>query len=354
MSHVPVIAFFNNQGRVGRTTLAQHLAWMYRELELRVLLVDLDPQADLTAALLDEDRLEEIWCDESDAPPEAAPGRRGTVWDALLPLASGVGDILEPRLEEIDWALHLIAGDIGLSRFEEALSTSWDACSDGDARAFRMQSAFWRIAQSAARTLEARVVIVDLGPNLGAINRSVLVASDHVVFPIAPDLHSQQGLKNVGATLRAWRDQWAERRARNPDPALELPPGRMEPVGYVFLHRIERLSRPVFSYAKWFERVPFEYARSILCDESLSGDTIRERHQLSKLRNFHGLMHLGKEARKPVFHLREADGVFGSHSTTVLRSWFEFRDLAVGIATRAGIELPPRPEQLRILAEAEA
>jgi cellulose biosynthesis protein BcsQ len=54
----PIIAFFNNKGGVGKTSLVYHLAWMYLDLGLKVIAADLDPQANLTAAFLDEDRLE--------------------------------------------------------------------------------------------------------------------------------------------------------------------------------------------------------------------------------------------------------------------------------------------------------
>ena len=60
---VPLIAFFNNKGGVGKTSLVYHLAWMYADLGFRVVAADLDPQANLTAAFLDEDRLAELWAD---------------------------------------------------------------------------------------------------------------------------------------------------------------------------------------------------------------------------------------------------------------------------------------------------
>ena len=44
------IALFNNKGGVGKTTLAYHLAHMFRRLDYSVLAVDLDPQANLTSA----------------------------------------------------------------------------------------------------------------------------------------------------------------------------------------------------------------------------------------------------------------------------------------------------------------
>ena len=65
---IPVIAFFNNTGGVGKTTLVYHVAWKLADMGFGVLAADLDPQANLTGAFLDEDELEEIW-PEPPAPP---------------------------------------------------------------------------------------------------------------------------------------------------------------------------------------------------------------------------------------------------------------------------------------------
>ena len=58
---VPVIAFFNNKGGVGKTSLVYHVAWMLAEQGYRILTADLDPQGNLSAAFLDESRLEKLW-----------------------------------------------------------------------------------------------------------------------------------------------------------------------------------------------------------------------------------------------------------------------------------------------------
>ncbi len=58
------LAFFNNKGGVGKTSLVYHLAWMYAELGLPVLAADLDPQANLTSMCLDDNRLETLWGDD--------------------------------------------------------------------------------------------------------------------------------------------------------------------------------------------------------------------------------------------------------------------------------------------------
>ena len=54
---VPVIAFFNNKGGIGKTSMVYHLSWMFADRGMRVIAADLDPQCNLTAAFLDDDRL---------------------------------------------------------------------------------------------------------------------------------------------------------------------------------------------------------------------------------------------------------------------------------------------------------
>ena len=130
------IAFFNNQGGVGKTTLVYHLAWMFQELGHRVLAADLDPQANLTAMFLTDDRLEDLW-------PEEGPHL--SVLGTLDPIMRGIGDLGSPQLEELDDALALLVGDLGLSRFEAKLSGAWPDCLSRDEAAFRIVSAFYRL-----------------------------------------------------------------------------------------------------------------------------------------------------------------------------------------------------------------
>ena len=59
------LVLFNNKGGVGKTTLVYHLAHMLARLGHRTLAVDLDPQANLTSAFFDDERLEKIWTKES-------------------------------------------------------------------------------------------------------------------------------------------------------------------------------------------------------------------------------------------------------------------------------------------------
>lgn len=330
------IAFFNNNGGVGKTSLVYHLAWMYRELERRVLAVDLDPQANLTAMFLDEDRLEELWSDG------ACPG---TVAGALRPLLEGTGDLAAPQVEEVAENLGLLVGDLALSAAEDQLSREWPGCLDRNPRAFRVLSSFWRLAEQAAEERGADLVLIDVGPNLGALNRAALIAADHVVIPLAPDLYSLQGLRNLGPTLRRWRQEWAERRTRNPVAGLSLPMGTMNPAGYVVMQHAVRMDRPVQACERWMVRIPGVYRKAVLDETCLAVPRLAEDlHCLSMLRHNRSLMPMAQEARKPMFHLKPADGALGGHASAVRDCYQDFRRLALRIeqACRRPREEAPR------------
>ena len=134
------IAFFNNKGGVGKTSLVYHLAWMYADLGLPVIAADLDPQANLTAMFLEEERMEELWPDDR---------HRNTIFGALQPLLEGTGDIADPHVEEVDANIGLLVGDLALSGSEDELNSQWPDALDRKPRAFRVLSAFWRASSNA-------------------------------------------------------------------------------------------------------------------------------------------------------------------------------------------------------------
>ncbi|NEP62036.1 MAG: AAA family ATPase [Symploca sp. SIO2G7] len=328
-----IIAFFNNKGGVGKTSLVYHLAWMYNDLDFRVVAADLDPQANLTAAFLDEDRLEELWPDGN---------HPNTIFGCVQPLIKGIGDIADPHLEYVEEQmslfgenLALLVGDLSLSGFEDQLSEVWPKCMDGDERAFRIISAFWRVMQKTAVVHKADLILVDLGPNLGAINRAALIAADYVVMPLSPDLFSLQGLQNLGPTLRRWRKNWKDRLDQNPADDLELPQGQIQPIGYVVLQHSARLDRPVKAYNRWIARIPNIYREAVLAepvDNHLS--VANDPHCLALVKNYQSLMPMAQEARKPIFHLKPADGALGAHATAAKNVYGDFKKLAGKIAER--------------------
>lgn len=322
-----IIAFFNNKGGVGKTTLVYHLAHMFAEQGERTLTVDLDPQSNLTAMCLAEETLERLWPN--------TPAHPQTILGCVQPLLRGIGDVAEAHVEELAEGLGLVAGDLGLSAFEDRLSDAWPRALDRDESAFRTLSAFYRIIAVAAHRMGASTVLIDVGPNLGAINRAALLAADAIVTPLAPDLFSMQGLRNLGPTLVRWRDMWRDRLHRRPDPDLELPPGTMKPLGYVVMQAGMRLNRPVKAYQRWVGRMPAEFHGAMLHDDERPTSTDDDPWCVGIMRHYQSLMPLAQDVQKPMFQLKPADGAIGSHMDAVRRCRENFAMLARQVMARA-------------------
>ena len=302
---------------------------MFAEQGRRVIAADLDPQATLSGMFLTEETMEEMSGD---------PARK-TINDEIAPLFDGSGDIAsEPHVEEIDEKVGLLIGDLGLSRQEDDLWNQWSLCLDGDSRALRATTAFTRLIDRAGTRFEADLALVDVGPNLGALNRASLLACDYVIIPLAPDLFSLQGMRNVGLALAKWREAWSERRAKKPeDLELHLPQGSMRPAGYIIMGQSVRINRPR-PFGRWIEEIPEEYRRSVMqMGDGLPAVAAADPHLLAHLKNYHSLMPLAQEASKPMFKLKPADGALGGHQRAVQECYRDYRDLARKIEERIGL-----------------
>jgi cellulose biosynthesis protein BcsQ len=234
-----------------------------------------------------------------------------------------------------------------LSGYEDALSAEWpNSMGDNNLyRPMRILSSFWQVMQMAALKVQADIVLVDIGPNLGAINRSVLVATDYVAIPLGADLFSLQGLKNLGPTLKTWKSLW-RKRLDNWQGSVEfqayqnfnLPQGKMMPIGYLCQQHGVRLDRPVKAYDKWVQRIPEVYRDAVL-NEKL-GQQIRQEDDpycLATIKHYRSLIPMAQEHRKPIFNLTSADGAIGAHANAVQDAKKDFKQLAEKIGAQMGM-----------------
>ncbi len=192
----------------------------------------------------------------------------------------------------------------------------------------------------AAAAYEADLILVDLGPNFGAINRCALLAASHLIVPHVADLFSLEGIKNIGPKIRGWQEDWHGRRD---DSLVPLDPASaIRPLGYVVQGHPARRHWSGASYDKWIGRIPAEFRRSILGQQPLE-DTVTVQDDpwcLGVLKYYHSLMPMAQEARKPMFHLKVADGAIGAHFQAAQSAGRDFEQLARRIAEGAGVSIP--------------
>jgi cellulose biosynthesis protein BcsQ len=318
------IAFFNNKGGVGKTSLIYHLGWMFAELGKRVVLADLDSRSNLTAMCFSDEAFERIYGAE----------RPDTVYTAIEPLLRGVGDVRFFDPAPVTDGVAIVPGDLLLSDFEDELFAAWPRCLEKDERAFRVTAAFHRIIGDAIRRDDADLALIDVGPNFGALNRAAMIAADFVVIPVTPDLFSVRGLRNVGARLKSWRAEWRERLERAPELEFSLPGGSMQAIGYIVSRHNEWAGVVARSTQEWIAQFPAAYLAAV-DDSPVAG----QRTSLGSLRDYRSLTAMAQEARKPMFKLRPGDGAIGGHQAAVAAAYDDFERLAREIAARIALEI---------------
>ena len=218
MSDPVRITLFNHKGGVGKTTLTANIAFALAEMGKSVLLVDSDPQCNLTAYLLADDVVDEL-LNESDGPH----GR--TIWSALKPVADGdrTGRIVAP-MQVGDVAL--LPGDIRLSGFEEFLNESWAGCFRRRLGALYATSSISALVSGLHAQSGYDYVFFDSGPNIGPLNRVLLLDSDYFIVPVACDLFSVRALATLGQAIGTWMNDADTVNAIAPDdvPLLHAKP----------------------------------------------------------------------------------------------------------------------------------
>lgn len=330
------LVLFNNKGGVGKTTLTFNFAHMAARLGLRVVVLDYDPQCNVSSIFLAEDTLADLW--------DAAAPTGSTVASSIDLVRRGKGEVRDPVMREVAERLFLLPGDLLLSRFEQSLAEEWPKTGAAEnERALAVTTALDLLSNRAAAITNADIVFADVGPSLGALNRAALLACDFVVLPLAPDLFSLQGLRNVGPTLNEWRRDWdrvRENHLGGRDEA-QLPPHAFKPVGYIVQQHLARADRPVLGYRKWAEQIPAVYAQEVLGETKAGTLSFEEDPNcIARLKHFSSLVPLAQVARKPLFDLKQADGISGGQIQAVAQARKEFEQVVRQLCGRMSMAIP--------------
>lgn len=331
-----IISFFNHKGGVGKTTMLFNTAVEMGRLGRRILMVDLDAQANLTAISLPDDELEKLYDPAADAL---------TVAHAFSPLVSGSGDVEPPEAAEVrPGAVWLVPGDIRLSEFESIMPGSWTDALAGNERGFRVTSAPFRLIRALAEVVDADYAFVDLGPNVGALNRAVLLASDYLVVPMASDLFSIKALPSVGGSIDTWVRQWITAKSVAPSLSFDIPNGKPKVLGYVSQQFNVYRGEATTAFSRWIDKMPGEMATGLLDPlaahddgrgSNLAEPALTTGARVGDLKNFHSLVPHAQTLRQAIFELQADDVIRGGQVTRARQSEEQFRELSENIIARA-------------------
>ena len=224
MSDPVRITIYNHKGGVGKTTLAVNIAFALSSLGKSVLLIDSDPQCNLTSYLLADDVVDDLLDHSNDQDGK-------TIWSAVKPVINNTGSVRLVDLTEIG-DITLLPGDIRLYEFEEFLEDAWANGFRRRMGALRDTSSISYLISSLANQRDFDFVFYDTGPNIGSLNRVLLLDSDFFIVPVACDLFSTRALATLGQTIKRWIIDAETIDAIAPDGAMALK-GKPEFLGYI-------------------------------------------------------------------------------------------------------------------------
>lgn len=323
-----IFSVFNNKGGVGKTTYMFHIAHVLSRRGHTVLMVDCDTQGNLTNYCLDESEIADAWDKGGNS-----------IFRVVEPIVRGTGDITTPvptKLAKSQGDIYIVPGDLRLSDFEDRLGDTWNAARGGDEASLRVQTAIHRYVLSAIDEVGATVVLIDMGPNLGSLNRAVLASSDYFMTPVAPDLFSIQGTENLGNKLVSWREQWEQIHDSWKGDDLNIQAGNPVFLGYVLQMHNTRSTNASGMTAGWQiykdrieDAVKTNIVAKIRDDQRFAWED--ESFLLGKIPNLHSLVPYSQEARKPIFDCTGRDKLRGAHQTKAKESIDLFDEIVLAI-----------------------
>jgi cellulose biosynthesis protein BcsQ len=221
---VKVLSVFNNKGGVGKTTLTFHLANALSEMGHKVLMIDADPQCNLTIYSTDQERIHDIWKEEDSIIDNGFDSTKNKLSDEdfnrlnnsvrsihylLKPTEEGTGELVKlPPPLKLSSTLDLLPGRLTLHLYEEKISARWTDAYRGDPLSIRTLTKIRSISEEYANTHGYDFVIIDTSPSLSALNKVVISTVDGFFVPASPDLFSLYGIRNIGKALAAWQSEF--------------------------------------------------------------------------------------------------------------------------------------------------
>jgi cellulose biosynthesis protein BcsQ len=283
----------------------------------KIIVVDADPQANATTYSIPEDKTIELY---------SRINTNGTLNDVFKELRrTGYYFNKElPIIKSDRFMFDLIPGDPSISLFEDFLSKDWFDSINGEARALRTTLLFHDLNFKLEK-LGYDFALYDVGPSLGAINRSVLIAADYYILPMASDIFSLKAIDNIKASLKNWGDNFKkgltayEQNEVEPfkinDENVDF---KLDFIGYITQQYLTKTKDGKKIAVNAFEKIIKQIPKAIVSNLSPINSKLESKeYRLGEIPNLHSLVPLSQTANAPIFKLTADDGVVGAHFSKV-------------------------------------
>jgi cellulose biosynthesis protein BcsQ len=308
------IVIFNNKGGVGKTTLLCNLSsYLSIKQHEKVIVIDADPQCNATAYLFPYPEIEEIY-----------DNNEGTIYEIVRPVQRGKGYIKQalPIRRSPNFKVDVIVGDPRLSLAEDFLGKDWIDGKSGDHRGLQTTLVFKDLL---SKLENYDYAIFDVGPSLGALNRSVLLACDYFLIPMSSDIFSLRAIENISLALKEWKEgleagllEYNRKEKEDFDINNKEVKWKLQFVGYVTQQytakTVDGKKIPVNAYERIIKKIPNTIKKEL---SSFNSSILPSDYKLGEIPSLHSLVPLSQNASVPIFNLQAKDGVVGAHFNKV-------------------------------------
>lgn len=305
-----ILLLFNHKGGVSKTTTTFNIAWKLTQKNKKVLIIDGDPQCNLTGMFLG-DNFDNYYENKStsnynikDAVSMAFLGRPKPI--------EAINCVMHPKNSN----LFLIPGHMDLSEYESSLSLALNS-NNAILTLQNLPGAFYELIKLCSEKYNVDYVFIDMNPGLSAINQTFFMYTDAFIIPTNPDPFSVMALKTLKAVLPRWKKWSIDGRTLFKDSAYPLPNSEMKFIGEIiqrFNLRNQRAAKPYTSKISEIKTyieedlVPELQKHNMTMDMTalLRKKLISDRC-LGEIAEFGSLLQKANESMVPVFALTKKD-----------------------------------------------
>ncbi|WP_230432171.1 ParA family protein [Plesiomonas shigelloides] len=322
-----IVTLYNHKGGVSKTTSTFNLASFLAETGKKVLMVDADPQCNLTEiALANVIRSIDSQA-EAEAEAKATAGIKSSqddipdlpgtsILDALNQRIQGdvaFIDIEKIRTVNISENLHLLRGSVDLSSIEDELSEAHIQRLAMRTNLMRTYVATGDFLIRLANKMELDYIFIDVGPSSGALTRSFFLVCDAFYIPVAPDRFNVQAVATLAKIVDRWMSDHKLVKKQYEDLNLPIRHGTPAFLGAIVQAFKLYAGEPKPGFKLWMDRLPAEIVKQLEpVFKKHSKDTnlylpTSSNPIVAQVPDFNQLAPLMQEVGKAVFSLAQSD-----------------------------------------------
>lgn len=252
------LVFLNNKWWVGKTTIAFNTAIKFAEKWYKTVLVDLDPQCNLSRLALWENFDNNLFSENNQ-----------NIYWVLKWVIEGWWDVnTKIQFQELRENLYIMPWSLKLTWYQNLLITAYNQATWWEEIWYFQTSAIYRFLNEKWLNEQIDIFIIDVSPSLELLNRIILLWTDYFITPLNPDAFSVQWIENLWNTLDEWKKKW-----QNTWKALawNIPNWRVLNGDWLFIWYIinsynQYSKKPISAHNEWIKKIP-EFIKKYLSEK---------------------------------------------------------------------------------------